>query len=92
VHELRDIERAIAQHLRVDIEQVDRDGFTILPDSGRLLRVTWRGSAPITLDDFQSIVDEATAEPTSTGRQPRPGGAPVPRVTRREPRLRRPRH
>ena len=84
VHELRDIERALARHLRVSIEHLDEDGFTVVPDSGALLRVTWRGSAPITIDDFQAIVDEATLEPTSTGRQPRPGrGAEAPILTRR---------
>jgi hypothetical protein len=84
VHELRAIERAIAQHLRVNMDHVDQDGFTVVPGSGRQLRVTWQGSAPIAIDDLQSIVDEATAEHTSTGPQPwpiRPG--PVPKVTRK---------
>ena len=74
VHQLREIEQALAQHLRLNIEQVDGEGFTIVPDAGRLLRVTWRGSAPISIDDFQSIVDEATEEVSSTGPSPdRPG-------------------
>ena len=88
VHELRAIERALAQHLRISIEQVAEEGFTVVPDSGRLLRVTWQGSAPIAIDDLQSIVDEATAEHPSTGRQPWPGSAPVPMVTRRVTRRR----
>ena len=88
VHELRAIERALAQHLRVSIEQVGEEGFTVVPDSGRLLRVTWQGSAPIAIDDLQSIVDEATAEHPSTGRQPWPGHAPVPMVTRKVTRRR----
>ena len=91
VHELRAIERALAQHLRVSIEQVAEEGFTVVPESGGLLRVTWQGSARIAIDDLQSIIDEATAEHPSTGRQPWPGRpAPVPtltrRVTRRRPR------
>jgi hypothetical protein len=90
VRELRMIEKALAQHLRLNIDQVDEDGFSVVPDSRGILRVSWRGSAPITIDDFQSIVDEATVEPTSTGRQPRAGqhAAPVPKVTRRQPRRR----
>ena len=89
VHQLRQIEQALAQHLRLNIEQVDEAGFTVVPGAGPLLRVTWQGSAPITIDDFQSIVDEATEEVTSTGPQPRPGGhEPPPRVTRRVPRRR----
>jgi hypothetical protein len=90
VHELRAIERALAQHLRVSIDQVADEGFTVVPESGGLLRVTWQGSAPIAVDDLQSIIDEATAEHPSTGRQPWPGRAPVPtltrRLTRRQPR------
>ncbi len=90
VHELLAIERALAQHLRVSIEQVDTDGFTVVPESGSHLRVTWQGSAAIAIDDLQSIIDEATAEHTSTGPQPwpsRPG--PVPMVTRKLTRGRR---
>lgn len=88
VHELRAIEKALAQHLRVSIEQVAEGGFTVVPDSGRILRVTWQGSAPIAIDDLQSIVDEATAEHPSTGRQPWPGHEPVPMVTRKVTRRR----
>ena len=83
VHQLRDIEKALASHLGVNLEQVDQDGFTVVPDSDHLMRIAWRGSAPITVDDFQSIVDEATVEPADTGPQPRPGRrAPPPKVTR----------
>lgn len=90
VHELRAIERALAQHLRVNIEQVDQQGFTVVPEAGRLLRVTWQGSAPIAIDDLQSIIDEATAEHVSTGPQPWPGRpAAVPMVTRKVTRRRR---
>jgi hypothetical protein len=93
VHQLRDIEKALAQHLGVNPEHVDQDGFAVVPDSSRLLRITWRASTAISVDDFQSIVDEATVEPADTGPQPRPGRpAPVPKVTRRLPRRsRRPR-
>ena len=93
VHQLRDIEKALAQHLGVNPEHVDHDGFAVVPDSGRLLRITWRASTAISVDDFQSIVDEATVEPADTGPQPRPGRpAPPPKVTRRLPRRsRRPR-
>ena len=87
VLELRAIERALAQHLRVSVEQLDEHGFTVVPDSEHALRISWQASAAITLDDFQSIVDEVTAEQTSTGPQPRPGQAAViPKVTRTDPR------
>ena len=86
VHELHAIEKALAQHLQVDVGHVDADGFTVVPDGDRMLHITWRGSAQIAIDDFQSIVDEATEEPTSTGRQPRPGRpAVIPKITRRVP-------
>ena len=90
VLQLREIEKALAQHLRLSIEQIDGEGFAIVPAAGGSLRVTWRGSAPISIDDFQSIVDEATEDVSSTGPQPRPGrAAPPPRLTRRKPRRRR---
>ena len=58
----------------LNIEQVDGDGFTVVR-CRTVLRVTWRGSAPITIDDFQSIVDEATR------RSPAPARGPVPAAT-----------
>ena len=84
VYQLRDIEKALAQRLGVNLEHLDQDGFVVVPESGRRLRISWRASAPITVEDFRAIIDEAAVEPASTGRQPRPGRpAPAPKVTRR---------
>jgi hypothetical protein len=94
--QLRQIERAIAEHLDVDTVHVDGDGFSVTPDAGsdgRFIVVHWRGSARLETTVFQAILAAATADDDSAaqrwqGRHPEPHG-PVPRPRRFQPRRRR---
>ncbi len=78
--QLRDIERAIAEHLRVDTTQVADDGFSVTPGGDGAMLIHWRGSASIDTETFHRIVDTATADDESAAQRwrdhlPEPHGA-----------------
>jgi hypothetical protein len=77
--QLREIERAIAEHLRVDARQIADDGFSVTPDTGDAMRIHWRGSASIDTVTFHRIVSAATAHDESASQRwrdhlPEPNG------------------
>jgi hypothetical protein len=87
--QLRAIESAIAEHLDVDTTYLADDGFSVIPDGDRALKVIWRGSARIDSATFTGIIATATAGDESGAKRwrdrlPEPAGAPArPRRFRR---------
>lgn len=67
--QLREIERALAEHLGVSAEHVGHGGFTVMPEGERVVRISWVGSAAIDRKLFLGIVEAATGDDDSASRR-----------------------